>query len=198
VKPIQWMLVAVMLSACGSATSSTPARYTSSDMAVIVLQPADAPGGLAYVPQFSGDQDLAAFAHDGEEAATLTADGFELGNGALFVPSDRAQGGHLTADDPIVQGIAALFEREDGASRSLTRYLDDLRHRQLRDATDGPAPRLGDEAYRIDATNSDGADVTVLGWRRSNLVLIVIGTSFPASSVEDLAGLMDGRAAALT
>ena len=160
----------------------------------IELRPADAPAGLAYVPQFSGDQDLDAFARDEAERARLAGDGFELGNGALFVPADRVSGGHLTAGDPIVQGTVAVFARDEGASASLGRFLDDLRSRQLRSATDGAPPALGNESYRLDATNADGAGVTVLGWRDANLVLVVVGTSFAPASVEALARLVDARA----
>jgi hypothetical protein len=160
----------------------------------IELGPDDAPAGLAYVEQFSGDQDLDAFARDDAERARLADDGFELGNGALFVPADRAAGGHLTARDPIVQGTVAVFARDEGASASLGRFLGDLRSRQLRRAADGASPALGDESYRLDATNADGATVTVLGWRDANLVLVVVGTSFAPASVEALARLVDARA----
>lgn len=164
-------------------------------MTGIELAPGDAPSGLSYVPEFSGDQDLDAFARDADEKAALSSDGFELGNGALFVPSDRAAGGHLTTADPIVQGTVAVFARDDGASSSLGRFLTDLRDRQLDDVHDRDTAALGDETYRLDATNSDGAPVTVIAWRRANLVMVVIGTSFPSSSVEELARLVDGRAA---
>jgi hypothetical protein len=194
VKVRRWALAFVALAGCSSPPSAT-ARYEPADLAGIELAPADAPSGLAYVPEFSGDQDLDAFARDAGEKAALTADGFELGNGALFVPSDRAAGGHLTPADPIVQGTVAVFARDDGASSSLARFLSDLRERQLTGTRDGDAGPLGDEAYRMDAKNGDGARVTVLAWRRANLVMVVIGTSFPASSVETLARLVDGRAA---
>ena len=195
----RWALAFVVLAACSSSPSTTAAtsRYEPADLGGIELLPADAPSGLSYVPAFSGDQDLDAFARDAGEKAALTADGFELGNGALFVPSDRAGGGHLTPADPIVQGTVAVFARDDGASSSLTRYLTDLRERQFTGTRDRDAIALGDEAYRMDATNSDGAPVTVLAWRRANLVMVVIGTSFPPSSVETLARLVDGRAAGI-
>ena len=90
-----------------------------------------------------------------------------------------------------MQGIVAVFARDEGASASLGRFLDDLRSRQLRGATDGTPPALGNESYRLDATNADGAGVTVLGWRDANLVL---GTSFAPASVEALARLVDARA----
>ena len=187
----RWGLLLVTIVACSH--PSTP-RYQPSDLVAIELRPADAPAGLAYVEQFSGDQDLNAFARDDAERARLADDGFELGNGALFVPTDRASGGHLTARDPIVQGTVAVFVRDEGASASLGRFLDDLRSRQLKGATVGTPPGLGDESYRIDATNADGATVTVLGWRDANLVLVVIGTSFAPTSVEALARLVDARA----
>jgi hypothetical protein len=194
VKGRGWALAFVALAACSSSPSAT-ARYEPADLGGIELAPPDAPSGLAFVPEFSGDQDLDAFARDATEKAALTADGFELGNGALFVPSDRAAGGHLTPEDPIVQGTVAVFARDEGASSSLGRFLSDLRERQFTGARDRDAIALGDEAYRMDATNSDGAPVTVLAWRRANLVMVVIGTSFPASSVEALARVVDGRAA---
>ena len=187
----RWALLLVTIVACSH--PSTP-RYQPSDLVAIELRPADAPAGLAYVEQFSGDQDLNAFARDDAERARLAGDGFELGNGALFVPVDRVSGGHLTARDPIVQGTVAVFARDEGASASLGRFLDDLRSRQLRGATDGAPPVLGNESYRLDATNPDGAGVTVLGWRDANLVLVVIGTSFAPASVEALARLVDARA----
>jgi hypothetical protein len=191
VKGRRWALLLVTIVACSQ--PSTP-RYQPSDLVAIELRPADAPAGLAYVPQFSGDQDLDAFARDDAERARLAGDGFELGNGALFVPVERVSGGHLTARDPIVQGTVAVFARDEGASASLGRFLDDLRSRQLRGATDGAPPELGNESYRLDATNADGATVTVLGWRDANLVLVVIGTSFAPASVEALARLVDARA----
>jgi len=63
-------------------------------------------------------------------------------------------------------------------------------------SADGASPALGDESYRLDATNTDGASVTVLGWRQANLVLVMIGTSFAPASVERLAELVDARALA--
>jgi hypothetical protein len=194
VKGRRWALALAVLAACSSPPASA-ARYQPDDLRGIELAPSDAPSGLSYVPAFSGDQDLDAFARDANEKAALTADGFELGNGSLFVPSARAGGGHLTPADPIVQGTVAVFARDDGASSSLTRFLNDLRERQFTGARDRDAVALGDEAYRLDATNHDGAPVTVLAWRRANLVMVVIGTSFPPSSVEALARLVDGRAA---
>ena len=95
----RWALLLVTIVACSH--PSTP-RYQPSDLVAIELRPADAPAGLAYVPQFSGDQDLDAFARDDAERARLAGDGFELGNGALFVPAERVSGGHLTPRDPIV------------------------------------------------------------------------------------------------
>ena len=187
----RWALLLVTIVACSH--PSTP-RYQPSDLVAIELRPADAPAGLAYVPQFSGDQDLDTFARDDAERARLAGDGFELGNGALFVPAERVSGGHLTARDPIVQGTVAVFARDEGASASLGRFLDDLRSRQLQGATDGASPPLGNESYRLDATNADGASVTVLGWRDANLVLVVVGTSLAPASVEALARLVDARA----
>jgi hypothetical protein len=187
-------IVAVAIAACSA--SPTP-RYEPADLHAIELRAADAPRGLGYVRRYSGDQGLDAFARDDGERAALASDGFELGSGALFVPADRVAKGNIGVRDPIVQGTVAVFSRDDGASASLARYLDDLRERQLQPipATD-PEP-LGDETYRISALNGDGATVTVIGWRRANLVLVVIGTSFAPSSVEALARLVDARAASV-
>jgi hypothetical protein len=185
-------VVAVALAAC----SSTPTpRYEPADLRAIELRAADAPAGLGFVPRFSGDQDLEAFARDAQERSALQGDGFELGSGAVFVPADRVDADRLRVRDPIVQETVAVFARDDGASATLERYMDDLRNRQLRAIRTGLPEPLGDETYRLDAQNTDGATVTVIGWRRANLVLVVIGTSFPPSSVVALARLVDARAA---
>jgi len=130
VKGRRWAVAIIALAACSSPPSAT-ARYQPDDLRGIELAPSDAPSGLSYVPAFSGDQDLDAFARDASEEAALTADGFELGNGSLFVPSDRAGGGHLSPADPIVQSTVAVFAHDEGASSSLTRFLTDLRDRQF-------------------------------------------------------------------
>ena len=187
-------LFAVALAAC----SSSPApRYEPADLHAIELRAADAPDGLGYVRRYSGDQALDAFARDDQERSVLASDGFELGSGALFLPADRVANGDLDVRDPIVQGTVAVFSRDDGASASLARYLADLRERQLQPLPSLDAEPLGDEAYRIDALNGDGATVTVIGWRRANLVLVVMGTSFAPSSVVALARLVDARAASV-
>jgi hypothetical protein len=188
-------MLLLVVAACSSPASSEAVRYQPSDLASIGLMAVDAPAGLAYVRRFSGDQGLEAFGRDAQERAALSSDGFELGSGAVFVPRDRVSGRRLAVNDPIVQGTVAVFSRDDGASSSLARYLDDLRGRQLRATASGVPEPLGDEAYRLDARNADGARVTVIGWRRANLVLVVIGTSFPPAKVVALARLVDDRAA---
>jgi hypothetical protein len=184
----------VVLVACSRRGSSVP--FEPADLASIELTAKDAPSGLGYVPGFSGDQDLDAFARDAAERTDLIDDGFELGNGALFVPADRVNGGHLAPHDPIVQGIAAVFAGANGASSALHRFLEDVRTRQLPGARDGTAPGFGDESYRLEGTNSDGASVTVVAWRRGNVILTVLGTSFDPDRVLTLAEMLDGRATA--
>jgi hypothetical protein len=189
-----WAVVALAAAGCSSRSSAPTPRYEPGDLHAIELRAADAPGGLGYVRRYSRDQGLETFARDDGERAALAADGFELGSGAVFVPADRVASDRLRVHDPIVQGTVAVFSRDDGASASLARYLADLRGRQLRAIATGVAEPLGDEAYRLDALNTDGAVVTVIAWRRANLDLVVIGTSVPPSSVVALARLVDGRA----
>jgi hypothetical protein len=188
------VLALVVLAACSRGEPS--GSFQPSDLASIELTAKDAPSGLGYVPAFSGDQNLDAFARDATERAHLVQDGFELGNGAVFVPADRVDGGHLKPSDPIVQGIAVVFAQPSGASSALKRFLDDVRTRQLPGARDGAEPGFGDESYRLDGTNSDGAAVTLVAWRRGNVILAVLGTSFDPDQVLRLADLMDGRARA--
>ena len=184
----------VMLAACSRGEHA--GTFEPSDLASIELTAKDAPPGLGHVPAFSGDQDLEAFARNDAERRHLVEDGFELGNGALFVPADRVDGGHLELRDPIVQAIAAVFATPAGAPTALGRFLDDLRARQLPEAHAAPAPGLGYESYRLDGTNSDGAAVTVVAWRQANVILTVVGTSFDPDRILRLADLADGRAAA--
>ena len=168
--------------------------FRPGDMASIELTPRDAPAGLGYVAAFSGDQDIVAFARDATEEQHLADDGFLSANGAVFVPADRVDGGKLTPRDPIVQSTVVVFSRGVGASSTLRRYVADVRDRQLTGATAGVVPPLGDEAYRLDGTNADGSAVTVFAWRRGNLVLVVLGTSFPSAHTLRLATLVDERA----
>lgn len=163
-------------------------------MGSIELTPRDAPAGLGYVAAFSGDQDIVGFARDATEEQHLADDGFLSANGAVFVPADRVDGGTLTPRDPIVQSTVVVFSRGVGASSTLQRYVADVRDRQLNGTTTGAPPPLGDEAYRLDGTNADGSTVTVFAWRRGNLVLVVLGTSFPPADTLRLATLIDARA----
>ena len=59
------------------------------------------------------------------------------------------------------------------------------------------SPRIPHHVSTTASRGVRGAAVTILGWRRANLVMIVIGTSYPASSVEELGRLIDGRAAGI-
>lgn len=179
-----------------SATSiGSTGPFRPNDMASIELTSRDAPAGLGYVAAFSGDQDIVAFARDATEEQHLADDGFLSANGAVFVPADRVDGGKLTPRDPIVQSTVVVFSRGVGASSTLRRYVADVRDRQLTGATTGAPPPLGDETYRLDGTNADGSTVTVFAWRRGNLVLVVLGTSFPTADTLRLATLIDARAA---
>jgi hypothetical protein len=189
-------LLVILLAACTSTPTSSPAPiYGPQDLHAIELRAGDAPRGLAIVPRFSRDQGLNAFARDDQERAALSADGFERGSGAVFVPRDRVSGGTLRVGDPIVQGTVAVFSRDDGASDALARYLQDLRGRQLRATSTGVVRPIGDETYLVNGLNSDGAHVTVIAWRRANLVLVMIGTSLSPAAVVSLAQLVDARAA---
>ena len=58
-------------------------------------------------------------------------------------------------------------------------------------------PRFSGNQTLGEFARDDGAGVTVIGWRRSNLILVVVGTSFPPASIEALARLVDGRASGI-
>jgi hypothetical protein len=167
---------------------------------VIVLGPADALKGTAYVDGVSGLQDIQSFARDDTEREHLQADGFRVGHLALFFPRDHADGGAaapLTNDSVIVQGITGLFRDAGGAERALERYVGDLRSRQLLDARDVPSDGLGDRAIGLLGTSPDGAHVLIYVWRVDNLVLAVSGVGPVAQvRVRALADLVNGRTSA--
>jgi len=71
------LLVTIVVTLVVCSAPSTP-RYHPSDLAAIELRPADAPKGLGYVAQFSGDQDLNAFARDDAERARALDAGHDL------------------------------------------------------------------------------------------------------------------------
>jgi hypothetical protein len=181
----------------GSATKTEPGPYTRADIEAIVLGPSDAPAGTSYVDGVSGFQDLHAFARDDVELTHLQEDGFQIGHLALFFPSGHADGGApepLTNHSEIVQGITGLFRDADGAERSLERYMQDLRSRQLPGARDIPAAGLGDTSFGLRGKTPDGARVRMYVWRIGNLILAVSGSG-PVSTadVRAIADLLDGR-----
>jgi hypothetical protein len=171
-------------------------RFTAADVNAIVLGPADALGGMAYVNGASGIQDLQAFARDDTELAHLRSDGFEVGHLALFFPKDHTNRGvPLTNDSVIVQGITGLFHDAIGAERSLDRYVGDLRSRQLIDPRDVSSNGLGDQAVGLLGTSPDGAHVLIYVWRADNLILAVAGVGpVERERVRSLADLLNGRA----
>ena len=150
-------LMALLAAGCHSGDdpatpSAAPGPYTRADVDAIVLGPDDAPDGTAYVDGGSGFQDLQAFARDATERAHLVEDGFQVGHLALFFPAGHANGGApepLTNRSTIVQGITGLFRDPAGAERSLERYEQDLRTRQLPDARDVPADGLGETSFGL-------------------------------------------------
>ena len=194
-------LVALIAVGCHSggepATPTPPGPYTRADVDAIVLGPDDAPDGTAYVDGVSGFQDLQAFARDATERAHLVDDGFQVGHLALFFPAGHANGGApepLTNRSTIVQGITGLFRDPAGAERSLERYEEDLRSRQLPDARDIPADGLGETSFGLRGKTSDGARVQIYVWRIGNLILAVSGSGpLAPGEVRSLADVVDGR-----
>lgn len=194
-------LLAVVTATCRSGDDgpATPGRFTRADLDVIVLQPSDAPVATAYVKAVSGFKTLRSFARDDEELGLLQEDGFRVGHLALFLPADHVNAtgptAPLTNDSVIVQGIAGLFHDPDGADRSLERYVEDLRTRQIPGATEVPADGLGDRAVALRGTTPDGSRVLVFVWRVDNMILVVSGSGpLPAAEVRALADLVNVRA----
>ncbi len=197
------MVALAALAAPGCHSADAPAaiprgRFTRGDVGAIVLQPSDALKGTMYVDPISGFQDVTTFARDGVELGHLRDDGFEVGHLALFFPAGHANGGApkpLTNDSVIVQGIAGLFQDADGAERSLERYVDDLRSRQLPDAHDVASDGLGDRAFGLQGTTSDGSRVLMYVWRVDNLILAVSGSGpVDSADIRALADMVNGRA----
>lgn len=192
------MLVAGGCHADGdTAPKRQPGTYSRADIDTIVLGPGDALDGTSYVESVSGLQDLEAFARDDVELAHLQDDGFEVGHLALFFPSSRTDGGTpepLTNRSQIVQGITGLFHDADGAERSLERYVQDLRSRQLPDARDIPSDGLGDTSFGLRGKTPDGSRVRMYVWRIDNLILAISGSGpLDPGDVRALADLLDGR-----
>ena len=192
------MLVAAGCHSADDRSVTARGRFTRADLDAIVLRPSDAPKGTVYVRAASGFDDLAAFARDDVELAHLRDDGFEVGHLSLFLPLGHVNDGAskpLTNHSVIVQGIAGLFHDAVGAERSLERYVDDLRTRQLPAAHDVTPDGLGDRAFGLQGITPDGSRVLLYVWRVDNLILVVSGSG-PIESVDvrALANLVNGRA----
>lgn len=174
-------------------------RFTRVDLDAIVLQRADAPLATAYVDGVSGFKTLRSFARDDEELVHLKEDGFLVGHVVLFLPADHVSATGptppLTNDSVIVQGITGLFHDPDGADRSLERYVEDLKTRQIPDASEVAADGLGDRSFGLRGMTPDGSRVLIFVWRVDNVILIVSGSGpLPAAEVRALADLVNARA----
>ena len=153
----------------------------------------------AYVDAASGFKTLRSFARDDEELGHLKQDGFRVGHLVLFLPADHVNAtgptAPLTNDSVIVQGITGLFHGADGADRSLERYVEDLRTRQIPDASEVAADGLGDRSFGLQGITPDGSRVLVFAWRVDNVILVLSGSGpLPAAEVRALADLMNARA----
>ena len=194
---VRWIallgIVAVLASACDRGADT----FAKEDLDAIVLTPVDAPEGTTYSRAVSGFQDLTGFARNAEEKEALAVDGFITGHLALFAPdgaSEPGQGGSLPEDAPFAQGITGLFDDDDGASRALGRFLDDLQTRQLDTATVVEALEVGDESYAFQG-DASGSNVLMYAWRDRNLIVVVGGAgSMPAGDVRALAMAVEDRA----
>jgi hypothetical protein len=158
------------------ADPSAPAGHP--DLAELVLQADEAPEGTRQVEGVGGEQDLDTFARDADERAALVEDGFVAGYVSYFAPEAYFDPEEFVGkDDASYQVIAGLFEDADGASRSLHRFMGDLRDRQLDGAEEVGAPELGDESFGLTGRSArDGSDVSVLLWRDGNVLLVVVAS----------------------
>ena len=87
-----------------------------------------------------------------------------------------------------------MFRDPAGAERSLERYEQDLRSRQLPDARDIPSDGLGETSFGLRGKTSDGARVQIYVWRIGNLILAVSGSGpLAPGEVRSLADLVEGR-----
>ena len=185
---------------CGSSRDEPAAagRFTRADLDAIVLRPSDAPVATVYVVGVSGFKTLRSFARDDEELGHLQEDGFRVGHVALFLPADHVNAtgptAPLTNDSVIVQGITGLFRDAEGAERSLERYVEDLRTRQIPDANEVAADGLGDRSFGLRGITPDGSSVLIFVWRVDNVILVVTGSGpLPAAEVRSLADLVNAR-----
>jgi hypothetical protein len=170
--------------------------FTPADLPRIVLQEDEAPAGTRR-SSLSGASDLDGFARDERERDALQKDRFVAGYVAYFPPESYFLRQAGSPDDVSFQAIAGLFEAEDGASASLRRYVQDLRARQMRDASDVPSVGLGEESFGLFGSAAvDGSPLLIYAWRVRNLVL-VLAASGPVerSDALALARTMDVRAA---
>ena len=167
------ILIAVATVAC-----SRQATFDREDVLGIVLRADEAPPGTRKVADAGGEQDLATFARDATERSALVADGFMSGYVSYFLPESYfASGGTLEPGSLAYQVIAGVFEDANGASRSLGRFMDDLRERQLEGAETIAAPDLGDESHGLSGRSAtDGTEVVAFLWRRDNLILVLVGS----------------------
>jgi hypothetical protein len=176
-------LLAVLVSGCGY---GTPPSFTRTDLPRIVLHADEAPPGTR-IASLGGPRALGAFAHDAPERAALRRDGFVSGYVVFFPPTSYFRHEPHADTDIAFQVIAGLFEDAEGANASLTRYVADLRSRQMEGVSEVPATSLGDDGVGlVGFAVSDGSPLRVYAWDVRNLLLVLVASG-PVDATEALA-----------
>jgi hypothetical protein len=185
--------VAALFVACDRSAAPT---FAADDLPRILPHPDEAPDGTKAQLTLGGARDLDAFARDATERQALVGDGFVSAYVVYFPPESYFRQEPHAETDVAFQAIAGLFDDAEGASSSLARYVEDLRTRQMVDATDVSGQGLGDQAFGLTgAAASDGSFLRVYAWRTSNLILVLVASGpVAADTALDLARTIDTRA----
>jgi hypothetical protein len=193
VRSIAVVVAVLMMAACDRAADP---RFTVDDLPTILLHADEAPDGTRAETRAGGARDLDAFARDDAERQALADDGFVSAYVVYFPPESYFRHEQHAETDVAFQAIAGLFDDADGASSSLERYVEDLRSRQMRGATDVSGHGFGDESFGLaGAAASDGSFLRVYAWRTSNLILVLVASGpVAADTALGLARTMDRRA----
>jgi hypothetical protein len=169
-------LCVAALCGCGHGKN---AAIEKSQLAQLVLQPADLPSGFS---EFDSGRQVRADAHSGPRS-----DGGRFGRIDGWKARYRWVGARAARRPVVLESRADLFDDDGGAKKDLSAYRDELDEPSPGSGarvTELEPPKLGDDAVAFRSRQGSLVFVTV-AWRRANATASVLA--------EGLAGRLEPR-----
>ena len=180
----------------GSPTLQPSNAPSPLDLASVVIQPDEPPGGMTLSGEGGGRAVLKQLPLFPDTASQLQATlGFVGGQWSRFAGSAS----DFEASRGFILTWVVEYDSEANAKSALAILLSELESEDHYGWGIGEDAGLGDEGTCLDGENPQmgGLQETICVWRRAQLVMVVGGGIFNETPVRDDAAAMDARAAEL-